>query len=148
MVASFNQIKSKLLFSFQFKINDSAVYLEHVNRVVKLVWEGRVEKDTAEGLLTYAADLIEGDVVNRIMLDQQNLIHFDYAARQWIKEKFLPNRQDVLLNQLKKVAVINECSVAALLYGDHSEVTSKISFDRLPLQKFDQTPDAESWLME
>ena len=148
MVTSSNQIESKFLFSYQFEMNDCEIYLDHENQVVKIVWEGRVGVDTATNLLTYVADLLEGGLVNRVLLDRQNLIHFDQLAKDWIKDEFLARRYQKLTEKVYKVAIINECSVAALLYGNKTKGNIQFDFSLLPLQKFDKMTDAESWLIE
>ncbi len=148
MVTYQNETEKKLHYSFQFKIDGNEVYVEHKNGIVKVVWDGRVNHEIASSLLTYTADLVEGGLISTILLDRQNLIHFDNEARNWIKNEFLSTRCNELAHLIKKVAIINESSFAAQLYG--KKVTNNLegTFPNLPIMKFDRMEDANKWILK
>lgn len=147
MVTHQNESKKAFQYSFQFNIEGNEVYLDHQKGIVKIVWEGRVDLDIADSLLSYTADLVEGGLINRILLDRQNLIHFEDKARKWIKNEFLETRCKELAHLIKKVAIVNETSIAAMLYGKKIADDIEQTFINLPIKKFDKLTDAEGWIL-
>jgi len=129
--------QNKQDYSYQFSINECEIYLDHQNQVIKVVWEGRVDQETASSLLTYAADLVEGGLIDKVLLDRRNLIQFQEAARNWIKNKFILKRCSQIIHKIAKVAIVNENSIAARFYGESISYDIEEAFPQLEINKFD-----------
>lgn len=139
--------RNKFVYSFQFKHEGNEVYLDHDKGNVKIVWDGRINLKAASDILSYAADLVEGGLINTILLDRQKLIHFETAARKWIKEDFFSIRCTQLSHLIKRVAIVNETSLAASIYGRKIINDIEQTFSDLPIKKFDKIEEAENWIL-
>ncbi|MEL6556818.1 MAG: hypothetical protein AAFQ94_01460 [Bacteroidota bacterium] len=142
-----HETRNKFIYSFQFRHEGNEVYLDHDRGNVKIVWDGRINKEAAADILSYAADLVEGGLVSTILLDRQKLIHFEAAARKWIKEDFFSIRCKELSHLIKRVAIVNETSLAASIYGKKIINDIEHTFSELPIKKFDKIEEAENWLL-
>lgn len=147
MIAYQNGTRNQFTYSFQFNHEGNEVYLDHNNDSIKIVWDGRVNLKAASDILSYASDLVEGGLVSTILLDRQKLIHFEAAARKWIKDEFFNTRCKVLAHLIEKVAIVNETSLAANIYGKKIIKDIEHSFTDVMIRKFDRIEEAENWIL-
>ena len=147
MVIYSDKMESKFLFSFQFSVKDSELYFDYENKAIRISWDGRVDEETATGLIQYAMDLIEGKAVNRILFDRRKLIHFSDPARAWFHNEVDRGRWRQLKDAIERIAIVNELSVAAQLFGHHNNDHITDAYAGIPYQHFDKMPAAEEWLL-
>lgn len=148
MTIDYSEHTSELNLSYQFSIEDTSVYLDHTHRLIKIDWDGRINLSTASKVLTYVADVVEGGLVDRVLLDRQKLISFDRAARNWMKKELICGRGIDLRAKTHKVAIINERSVAGRIYSERVTKSDDRSKVILPIRKFDSPNEALKWVME
>lgn len=137
-----------LHFSFQFSLKETSVFLDHSHKIARVAWNGRVNLAVASQVLGYVSDLVESGIVDKVLLDRRELIHFDRKTRQWMKNELIRGRAFSLKHQIHKIAIINESSLAGNIYGKHVIREEDKKQVNLPIRKFDRPEDALHWILK
>ncbi|MEP1921492.1 MAG: hypothetical protein ABJI55_11905 [Ekhidna sp.] len=125
----------------------SSLSLDSVNAIVKIEWEGHVNLETAQFLLTRAADEIEKGIATKILLNRKSLEQFANDARKWIKDDFLRGRARTLVHLVEKVATVKSSTKIGDLFASVVSSSIKLVFPRLRMSRFDTEDEATKWLL-
>ncbi len=126
--------------------DESELMINNVNGIVKVVWNGIVNLETAQALLTRGADFIEDGTCDKIILDRQLLEEFTTDARMWIKNDLFKNRAKRLASNVSKMAMIEPQSVMGRIVSKMISSVIPLIFPNLKTKKFSQEADAYQWL--
>lgn len=128
-------------------MNDSTLFIDVENQIVKILWVGEVDELTASFLLTKAANEIEAGNATKILLNRKFLSQFTTEARKWIKEDLLRGRAKTLVHQVDKVATVKSSTSMGNLFATLVSSSIKIVFPNLNMSRFDTEIQARKWLL-
>lgn len=133
-------------FKFVFEKNGCFVLLERDAKIVKVIWYGKVDLETASAILTRGADLVEEGLADKLLLNRRELIEFDKEARNWIKEDLLKVRAKRIVHLVDKVATINSKTTLGNLFATVVSTAIRLFYPSLRMSSFETEEDAASWL--
>ncbi len=140
-------LKKKVHFKPITKLDGSSFYLDPVNKISCIRWKGVVEEDTARQLLTLAADSIEFEEYNKLLLDRSQLVEFSTGARVWIKHDLLKTRARKIVSKVHRVAFVNATDARGSIFSNFLSAGIKMVFPKLTMSKFDNIKVAVRWLV-
>ena len=134
---------------FQFVIvkGHSSLLIDKPNKILKVIWSGEVDKDTASVLLTRGADLVEAGSASKLLLNRKELMHFSKGAKNWIKEVLLKQRAKKLVNKVLKVATVKSSSAIGNLFSNVITSAIRMIFPNLKMNQFETEEEALYWLL-
>ena len=134
---------------FQFVIvkGHSSLLIDKPNKILKVIWSGEVDKDTASVLLTRGADLVEAGSASKLLLNRKELMHFSKGAKNWIKEVLLKQRAKKLVNQVLQVAIVKSSSAIGNLFSNVITSAIRMIFPNLRMNQFETEEEALYWLL-
>jgi hypothetical protein len=115
--------------------------------ICKITWHGVAQAETVESLVSMGADVIEFEGYKKLILDRSDLTEFDTEARIWIKG-FLKERARHVAKKTEKVAIINATTAKGSIFSDFISTTIGLLIPTLEMKKFDNLPEAYSWLLK
>ncbi len=142
------ELMEKLEYTLIGYVNRSKIYAELDTKVVKVVWYGVVDGQTAREVLNLAGDLISEKICDKLILDRTDLRAFTKDAKQVIKKEFLLNRAPKLAKYVKKIATItSKHNMGASIGGRITESIANL-FPYLNIQRFETIDTADDWILD
>ncbi|MFY0598489.1 MAG: hypothetical protein JXR03_02380 [Cyclobacteriaceae bacterium] len=137
----------KTNFEIVGEINGNTFSTDKTNGISRVTWEGSVNIEAAEKILTLGADSVEFDGFKKILLDRSQLQEFDTEARMWIKN-LLKTRAKGLSKLVEKIAIIKATTAKGSIFSNFIASAIGIILPHLEMRKFDTEKEAIGWLME
>ncbi|MCR9251698.1 MAG: hypothetical protein NXI20_14830 [bacterium] len=124
----------------------SQLLVNYEQRILKVVWSGKVSLDTAQTILNLGGDFIEDETCDKIILDRLLLEEFSTDARLWIKNDLLKNRAKRLSSKVSQMAMIEAQTSIGAIFSKMISAAITLIIPNLKTKRFKSLDEANSWM--
>lgn len=145
-LASENVLSVEDQFVLLKKCNGSSISIDKKNGIVKITWQGIVDKETAQELIYKLLHLMKSGMFKKILMSRDDLTRFTDEANHWMKDFLLSNRYKFNY-KISRIAGVTPNASRANIFANFIKTALQVIFPGVKISNFEFEESAIDWLV-
>ncbi len=125
--------------------NDSCVFVDKENGIVKITWVEVVDKETAMEIIHTLIKLMKSGMFHKILMRRDDFTRFTDEANIWMREFLLSNRYKFNY-KISRIAGVTPNAARANVFANFIKQAMQVIFPGVKISNFEFEESAVAWL--